>query len=124
MISWKDRAPNGNSDVMSGGVPVIGRPGTPCENLTAIAHSYHVDRNEIEIDNDTWVHASNWIVDLDIDAGYAIALLFRIKAGGMKQSDINKILSELVDGPTEEQKSDHADKLDKAVKKLKLKTEL
>jgi hypothetical protein len=120
MASWKDQSPLDNSDIMDVGVPVIGRPGTPYENLTAMSRSYHVGRNEIEIDDDTWVDANNWIVNLDSDAGYAIALVTRIRAGDMKQSDINTVLGELVNGPTDDQKLDHADKLDKAIKKLKL----
>jgi hypothetical protein len=110
MASWKDKMPGDDAEVLANGVPVTGRPGSPYDGMKEIARSYNADRHEVEIGPDTWVPAADMIVDIDVDAGYAIALVARIKSGELSQQEIMQVIDDLIAGPSDERRESLADK--------------
>ena len=108
MVSWKDNAPAGDASFLVPGASVIGLPGTPYEGIAETVAEYHAGRHEIRIGHATWFPAADWTLDLELEPAYAHALVVRIKHGNMTQGQINKVVAELKDGPSEVNRQDHA----------------
>ena len=99
------------------GVPVIGRPESIYAGLSGTVRDISVERQEIQLTDESWVPASGWVVDLEHDLGYAHALLVYARKTGKDSFDLVDDFAELIEKPNKTQLRSAAANLRKSLER-------